>query len=203
MKVIKYLMTVLLLSATVIAQSQNVKVSKDARKEAKKLVKEGWVVAPGALPLERQLDRAYQMREELGDDLSPKYFVAEGMSIGEVYDAAKMQAMETAKLALAGKIQTDLTAKVSSKIGNMQDHADEATSISQSIMAAKSLISQSLPRVATIVEAYRVLPNRNREVLVMLACSSNAATDAAKNAVRTQLEKDGKKIADSVSEWLK
>lgn len=33
------------------------KASKDARKEAKALTKEDWKAAPGALPLERQLDR--------------------------------------------------------------------------------------------------------------------------------------------------
>ena len=35
----------------------NEKASKDARKEAKKLSKEGWKTAPGALPLEKQLDK--------------------------------------------------------------------------------------------------------------------------------------------------
>ena len=33
------------------------KVDKSAKKEANRLKKEGWVVSPGALPLEKQLDR--------------------------------------------------------------------------------------------------------------------------------------------------
>ena len=35
----------------------NQKATKAARKEAKKLKKEGWTTAPGALPLEKQLDK--------------------------------------------------------------------------------------------------------------------------------------------------
>lgn len=37
----------------------NKKASKVARKEAKKYAKDGWQVAPGQLPLEKQLDKAY------------------------------------------------------------------------------------------------------------------------------------------------
>ena len=40
----------------------NEKASKAARKEAKRLSKEGWKTAPGALPLEKQLDKSYMMQ---------------------------------------------------------------------------------------------------------------------------------------------
>ena len=64
------------------------KASKTARKEAKKLKREGWQVAPGALPLEKQLDKSYMMQYEYDEDLFPKYLMGEAMSIGENYDAA-------------------------------------------------------------------------------------------------------------------
>ena len=45
-----------------LAQSElNSKASKAAKKEAKTLKKQGWVVAPGHLPLEKQLDKSYSM----------------------------------------------------------------------------------------------------------------------------------------------
>ena len=84
----------------------NEKASKAARKDAKKLSKEGWQTAPGALPLEKQLDKSYMMQMEYDDDMYPKYLMGEAMSIGENYDAAKMQALELAKQNLAGQIQT-------------------------------------------------------------------------------------------------
>ena len=96
------------------------KASKDARKEAKSLSKEGWQSAPGALPIERQLDRSYMMQQEFDDDMFPKYLMGEGMSIAESYDAAKMQATELAKQNLAGQIQTEITALVENNVSNKQ-----------------------------------------------------------------------------------
>ena len=75
----------------------NEKATKTARKEAKKLSKEGWITVPGALPLEKQLDKSYMMQKEFDEDMYPKYLMGEAMSIGENYDAAKMQALELAK----------------------------------------------------------------------------------------------------------
>ena len=47
----------------------NEKASKAARKDAKKLTKEGWLTAPGALPLEKQLDKSYMMQMEYDEDM--------------------------------------------------------------------------------------------------------------------------------------
>ena len=71
----------------------NKKASKVARKEAKKLTREGWKVAPGQLPLEKQLDKAYGMYYEYEESGLPKYIIGDAMSSGAMYDAAKMQAL--------------------------------------------------------------------------------------------------------------
>ena len=73
------------------------KASKDARKEAKNLKKQGWQIAPGALPIEKQLDRVYTMKYEIDDDMFPKWIMGEAMSVGENYDAAKMQTLALVK----------------------------------------------------------------------------------------------------------
>ena len=86
------------------------KATKVAKKEAKKLSKEGWTTTPGALPIEKQLDKAYMMSYEYDDNMFPKYIMGEVMSIGENYDSGKMQALELAKQNLAGQIQTEVTA---------------------------------------------------------------------------------------------
>lgn len=65
------------------------KTTKVARKEAKKLSKEGWSATPGTLPIERQLDKAYIMSYEYDDNMFPMYIMGEAMSIGENYDTAK------------------------------------------------------------------------------------------------------------------
>ena len=47
-----------------IANAQTKQIIKDAKKEAKSLKKDGWLVAPGSLPLERQFEDLYSMTRE-------------------------------------------------------------------------------------------------------------------------------------------
>ena len=178
------------------------KASKDARKEAKSLSKEGWQSAPGALPIERQLDRSYMMQQEFDDDMFPKYLMGEGMSIAESYDAAKMQATELAKQNLAGQIQTEITALVENNVSNKQLAPDEAASVTQTVMGAKNFISQSIGRVITVVEVFRTKKNGNKEVLVRIAYNSQMAKDAAKNAVRKDLEDKGQELIDQIDKAI-
>ena len=182
----------------------NAKASKDAKKEAKKLTKEGWITAPGALPLEKQLDKSYMMQMEYGDDMYPKYLMGEAMSIGENYDAAKMQALELAKQNLAGQIQTEVTALVENSVANKQLGAEEAASLTQSIMGAKNLISQSIGRTIIVMECYRVKSNKNKEVLVRIAYNGAMAKAAAKRAVQDELKDKSEEIhkkLDNILGW--
>lgn len=180
----------------------NDKASKAARKEAKQLKKEGWQTAPGALPLEKQLDKSYMMQMEYDADMYPKYLMGEAMSIGENYDAAKMQALELAKQNLAGQIQTEVTALIENTVSNKQLAAEEAASVTQSILAGKNLISQSIGRVITVMEVYRTKANKNKEVLVRIAYNGEMAKAAAKKAVREDLEKRGDDLHKKLDELL-
>ncbi len=180
----------------------NEKATKAARKEAKQLKKDGWQTAPGALPLEKQLDKSYLMQMEYDADMYPKYLMGEAMSIGENYDAAKMQALELAKQSLAGQIQTEITALVENTVSNKQLAAEDAASVTQSVMAAKNLISQSIGRTITVMEVYRTKQNKNKEVLVRIAYNGAMAKAAAKKAVRENLEKRGDDLHKKLDELL-
>lgn len=180
----------------------NEKATKAARKEAKTLKKEGWQTAPGALPIDKQLDKSYLMQYEYGEDMYPKYIMGEGMSVGGNYDGAKMQALELAKQNLAGQIQTEVTALIENTVANSQLSGEEAESVTRSVLASKNLISQSLGRTIPIVEIYRTLSNKNKEVLVRIAYNGDAAKKLAKEAVRKDLEQRGDNLHNKLDELL-
>ena len=180
----------------------NDKASKAARKEAKRLKKEGWTTAPGALPLEKQLDKSYLMHYQFDENVYPKYIIGEGMSVGGNYDAAKMQALELAKQNLAGQIQTEITALVENTVANEQLSAEDAASVTRSVMAGKNLISQSIGRTIPVVEAYRTLSNKNKEVLVRIAYNSEMAKETAKDIVRKDLEQKGDELHGDLDRLL-
>ena len=178
------------------------KATKAAVKEAKQLKKEGWKVNPGALPIEKQLDKSYMMQNDFDENLFPKYIMGEARSVGENYDAAKMQAQELAKINLASNIHSEITALVENTVTNSQLAPEEATSVVKSTMNSKSLIEQSLGRTLVIVEMTRTLENKNKEVLIRLACSEKEIKAVAKEAIRKQLEIDGDKGMEKLDEIL-
>lgn len=177
-------------------------VDKSTRKEAKRLQKEGWVVTPGALPLEKQLQRSYLMEYEYDEDMYPKYITATAQSIAENYDAAKATATTLAITNLAGKIQTEVTALVENTVANQQLPAEEAASIVEVLMQSKNLISQSIGRTMTVVECYRVLENKNREVMVRIAYDGKLAKQATQKAVRDALDKKGQNLHSQLDKVL-
>ena len=183
-------------------KDMNEKATKTARKDAKKLKKEGWITVPGALPLEKQLDKSYMMQMEYDEDMYPKYLMGEAMSIGENYDAAKMQALELAKQNLAGQIQTEVTALIENSVANKQLANEDASSLTQSIMGAKNLISQSIGRTIIVMECYRVKSNKNKEVLVRIAYNGAMAKAAAKRAIQEELNEKSEEIHKKLDEIL-
>ncbi len=180
----------------------NDKPSKLVREETKKLKKDGWKVTPGSLPIETQLTRTYQLQSEVDEDMMPVYLMGEGMSIGENYDGAKMQAMEMARQRLVGQIEAELTALIETNVANSQIEADDATTLTKSILAAKTLLSQSLGRTLPVMEVYRTLSNGNKEVLVRLAYNSKTAKAAAKKAIRAGLEAEGENMQKTLDNLL-
>jgi hypothetical protein len=180
----------------------NEKASKAARKAAKQYAKDGWLVAPGGLPIEKQLDKSYLMQYEYDENYFPKYIMGSAMSIGENYDAAKMQALELAKQSLAGQIQTEITALIDNRVANEQLSEEQAASITRSISEGKNLISQSIGRVIPVMDLYRVKSNKNKEVRVMIAYNADMAKEAAKKAIRQDLEKKGDELSKQLDELL-
>ena len=186
-----------------VKQERDEKVSKEAKKMAKKYAKEGWKVTVGTLPLEKQLEKSFTMQYELDMNNSmPKYIRGEGKAISTSYDAAKMHAIADAKVVLAGNIQTEVAAIIEERLANHELGKEEAVAISNAVQVSKQVIVQSIGRVITVVECYRELKNKNYEVLVHIYYNGEMAADAAKKAVREDLEKKGDKLAKELDELL-
>lgn len=178
------------------------KVDKTVKKEAKTLAKEGWKAAPGALPLEKQLERSYKMQYEIDEYGFPAFILGDAQSVGGNYDAAKMQAMNLAKVQLAGNIQTEVVGLVENAVGNKQLNQEEAVSTTESVMGAVNMIAQNIGRVITVVEMYRDVDKKNKEVRVLIFYNAEMAKQAAEAAIREDLEAKGGELVDKVNGLL-
>ena len=172
------------------------KATKTARKEAKKLTKEGWTVSPGALPLDKQLDRSYAYAL----DENETYIIGQGQSVGENYDAARLQATELARLEIAGNISSEATSLIDNMVGNKQMGNEEAATMTTLLAESKTIFSQKLGEVKVVLETYRTLSNKNKEVLIRLAVKKSDIQEIAKNAIREEMEKRGIKMNERLQD---
>jgi hypothetical protein len=182
------------------------KAVKEARKEAKRFKKEGWYVAPGALPMDKQVQEAWEIQYMKDDKGYPLYIVSTGNSVAESQSAAKLQATELAKLELAGLVQTNVAALIENSIANNQLNRDEAASVTKTVAASKNVIAQEIGRVVVLFEIYRKAgkgkDQKNIESSVRLGYNSELAIETAKKAIRKQLEDETQILHDKLDKIL-
>ena len=165
------------------------KAYKQARKEAKRFRKKGWYVAPGALPMDKQIEKSWELQYKLDENGYPLYIVATGNSVAETQSAAKLQATELAKLELAGLVQTNVAALIENSIANNQLNNEEAASVTKTVAASKNIIAQEIGRVVFLFEIMRKI-DKNVEVSVRVGYNNDLAQEVAKKAIRKKLEEE-------------
>ncbi len=177
------------------------KALKDARKEAKRLKKDGFSVAPGQLPMDKQIENTWIKRYEVTDDGNPKYFVADARATGETHSAAKMQAYEMAKINIAEQIGSKVAGLVETKLANSQLNAEEAASITKTVGSFKSKVKADIGNMLTLFEASKNI-GKNTEVFITLAYGYDAAMKLAKEKLRKQMEAEADVNAKQLDDIL-
>lgn len=177
------------------------KAIKDARKEAKKLAKEGFAVAPGQLPMDKQIESVWFKRYETDDNGMPAYFIADARAVGETHSAAKLQAYEVAKINLAGQIGVEVAGLVETTLANAQLNAEDAASVTETVATFKSIVGSKMGRTLTLFEASRTI-DKNTEVTVTLGYNYETAIEMAKNILREEMKSKAKINADQLDKIL-
>ncbi len=196
------------------------KAIKQARKEAKRLEKqEGWRVFPGDMPLEKALEKSwmYQYEEKPSDDgtMGPAYIWPTGNGVSKTKSAAKMQAIELAKVELAGQLKTHVAALTTSNIANAQLSGVDAETEQLIVQSAKNITSATLNNLKPIIVLYRAkIPKKELkkfankqqlkpgtvEVQVMLFYDLYQADFLTRDAIKKELKE---KMKDNEEELKK
>ena len=184
-------------------KNRELKVPKEVRKEAKKLKKKGWINIPGALPLQNQLEDAWYKQKERDEEGYPKWIHATGNGVGQSQTAAKIQAVEVAKLELGGVLQTEIKGLVESSIANQQLNTEEAASLTKVIAGAKNIISASLGRIIIAYEAMKSIEKQKTvEVQVRIFYNQKLAMEQAKKIIQNNLEEGTEEIHQKLDNIL-
>lgn len=182
----------------------NERASKDARKEAKRLKKEGFVIFAGDLPMAKQLDRSYMMEYEsvksAAGSIVPKYLVGRGMAKGENYNAAQEAAIEVAKDYVAGLAEIEITSITEITLANREDAT--ATSLAEVVSASKNIVSKRLGEVLPVVTVFKETKKHEVTVAVRVVYDRNTVLQTYKEVIREELEKKGDKLHEQLDQAL-
>ena len=179
------------------------KAIKSARKEAKKLKKEGWLTPVGQLPLDKQLENSWQATYEIDREGNPYYIISTQRGLAATFNAAQLSAMNAAKTDIAGQIETRINQVIETKIVNNELSSKDAETISTFVSTNKNIISTTLGRVIKLMEVYRQ-PKRSKsvEVMVTLAYNSEVAAREALKAMRKNLTAEDVEIMSMVDKLV-
>jgi len=176
--------------------------SKEAAKEAKKLQKDGWNVAPGSVPLDRIVENAWMKQVMEDDNGNPRYIYADGNAVAESKTAAEMQAMEVGKLQIAGMMQSKINSLVSANIGNAQVSTQDAATVTEVVMSAKNQIAVELGYVDPTFKLFRNIGRDKVEVQVRLFYDTRQSMEKAIKIIRKELQTKTKLNAEMLDKLL-
>ena len=164
------------------------KPTKEVKKEAKKYEKDGWKVAFGSMPMAEQMQRAIYFQNEVDGNGQAKYAIGRGQTTAEYIDAARLQ--------VANQLETELTAEAKNVFGNEQ--GEQVTSVMQTSVGGRSVVTQKLSQTIVVTEIQRELPNGLKEVQITIAADRSQVLKAAKKAIREELKKRGNDIVEEL-----
>ncbi len=174
------------------------KADKNARKEAKKLKKDDFTVFPGSIPMDKQLEYCWTKQLERDERGTLKYIFADGNGVAGTQTAAEMQAIEAAKLQLAGQISNEINQIVESKIANEQVDRETATTLTKFVAGGKNYIIQQLSYIKPAFKVIREVGDNNLEVAVKLYYNVEEAMIAAEKALEAKARADLEDEADDL-----
>lgn len=169
----------LFVATTVAAQSKA--DLKTAQKEAKTFAKEGWKVNTGYLSLAEQIALSKPILRE-----QEKWVIGEARTTASYYDAARSNALMSAKVNIAKAVEEQMGGVEELLRGTQYEGQAPAISVGKHKEVAKSRFASEVNHPKMLMDCYRDLKNGNVEVLIRVAIP----LDQAKNSYAKQLMKE-------------
>lgn len=176
--------------------------SKEASKEAKKMNKDGWGVAPGSVALDKIIENAWMKQLMVDDNGNPRFIYADGNAVAETKSAAEMQAMELGKLQLAGMLQSKVNSLISANVGNAQLSTQDAATVTEVVLSAKNQIAVELGYVDPTFKLFRNIGKDKVEVQVRLFYDTKQSMEKAVKIIRKELQTKMKLNEDQLNKLM-
>lgn len=182
----------------ILRKSLDAKPTKDAKKQAKELQKEGWKVPVGERSIEQQITESQFIGAEFMSDengLPTRRFIQHtGFSTAGTYNVAYAAARSNAQVEIANMLETQIAAAMQGKLDNAQQSGLNATSVDKYNQRIKEIVHESLTNSIPVMAVYRRLPNNSFEVQTRIAFDKKEISARLKRSLQNQLEMEGDQL---------
>lgn len=149
------------------------KATKDAKKQAKLLKKQGWKSAPGTLSLEKQLTELYIL-EHTYDGNFPKYIIGRSSASSSSAALARKQALTRARVDVASQIKLEVAALTEETDTNIELSSGEVETIAKMVDSSQTMLQQSLGRTEVVFDIIREMNGKTEERVAVSYSGSQA-----------------------------
>ncbi len=190
----------------VLMKSLNTKPTKDAKKEAKRLKKAGWIIPAGERSIEQQITTGHILGAELMVDENGaptrRFIQHTGIATAGTYNVAYASARSNSQVEIATMIANEIVAAMAGKLDNAQQNAENAVSVEKFNQRIKSLVHETLTNSIPVLTIYRVLDNKNFEVQVRIAFDKKEVAAKVKRNMQKELEMEGDQLNEIVDQAI-
>ncbi|MEN7549221.1 hypothetical protein AAG747_14955 [Rapidithrix thailandica] len=126
------------------------KAIKDARKQAKKFRKQGFMNLPGEPNMDKQIEEAMILNYVRDDKGRRKFYYTTQEAKAETFAAAKQQAQQLCLADIASQIGSNILGRIKSNVANAEQMED-AASVTEVIGAYQNTVAAKLGRTEPVV----------------------------------------------------
>lgn len=185
----------------------NAKPTKNAKKQAKELKKEGWTVPAGEKSIEQQITESQLYGAELMTDengnTTKRFILETAVQTAGTYNAGYAAARANAQAELAAMLKTQIVSAMQGKLDNSQNSSVSAVTIDKFNQRSRAIVDETLSNSLPVLAVYRRLQNNNFEVQVRIAFDKKELTARLKRNMQKELESEGDNLGSLVDEVVK
>lgn len=182
----------------ILRKTLNAKPTKEAKKEAKQFMKQGWSVPAGERSIEQQITESQLLGAEVMADENGaptrRFIQHTAVTVAGTYNAAYATGRANAQAEIANMLATEIAAAMKGKLDNSQQNTITATSVDKYNQRIRSIVHESLTNSIPVLSMYRTLPNNNVEVQVRIAFDKKEVTARLKRNLQKELEVEGDEL---------
>lgn len=192
---------------SIMRKALDTKPTKDAKKQAKELKKQGWLVPAGERSIEQQITESQLLSAELMADENGaptrRFIQHTGVSTAGTYNAAYAAGRSNAQVEIANMLEAEIAAAMQGKLDNAQLNSENAVTVEKFNQRIKAIVHESLTNSIPVLAIYRVLPNKNFEVQVRIAFDKKEVAARLKRALQKEIEMEGDQLNAMVDNVIK